>query len=587
MKVTATPSPRSTADADPAGAVPLGLTIDDLTMDAMQMVRADGRRLVVVRTATGAYALDAACPHEGYGLTKGELSGDVLTCAWHNWKFDVTSGSCLLGEEAVQSHDVVMGDDGALAVVLAREDPDVTRPRLLTSLRDGLANQRVGQMSRDVVRLLRADANPGELVWEAVSYGAPRAEFGWGHSIASATDCIAMIDLYEGDQRALPIVQALAGVAETERRRPVNPLPSRASDVPVDAERKFRALVQAERLEDAQALVLGALHRGDDAATLRRWFTSAVSDHHLSYGHAAIYAQKAFQLLEAIGWDRAETVLAHLVPSIVYGTREDTLPYMRPFTKVLGSLDLATLADVAVDPHWRDDGALRTALLADGDRAGPVRAAVDALTQGAGIDGVLDAVSLAVSERMLRYDTDGEFDFHDDFGWLDITHGLTYANAARWHAADRQDPDVVRLAMWCVFQAHWTGRHEWHSTIGETRDAELPPASTPGPTDVVAASTNRSGAAAGADDPAGVGRLQQQGEALQRRALDDGTTAAIVHAHAVKTTRAATLEAVTTGSDLPLRAAARFLDAPKLERFVAATVTRSIDFVAGRTPRPD
>jgi len=102
----------------------------------------------------------------------------------------------------------------------------------------------------------------------------------------------------------------------------------------------------------------------------------------------------------------------------------------------------------------------------------------------------------------------------------------------------------------------------------------------------VAARAGCSGAADGTS-PAGGGRLQRQGEALQRRALDDGTAAAIVHAHAVKTTRAAALESVTTGSDLPLRAAARFLDAPKLERFVAATVTRSIDFVAGRTPRPD
>ena len=66
-------------------------------------------------------------------------------------------------------------------------------------------------MSRDVVRLLRADANPGELVWEAVAYGAPRAEFGWGHAIASATDCLAMVDRYDGDERALPIVQAIAG----------------------------------------------------------------------------------------------------------------------------------------------------------------------------------------------------------------------------------------------------------------------------------------------------------------------------------------------------------------------------------------
>jgi len=58
-----------------------------------------------------------------------------------------------------------------------------------------------------------------------------------------------------------------------------------------------------------------------------------------------------------------------------------------------------------------------------------------------------------------------------------------------------------------------------------------------------------------------------------------------VHAHAVKTSRAASIEATRTGSALPLNAAARFLAAPKLERFVAATVERSIDFLNGRTQR--
>src|SRR6266508_3181382 len=143
-------------------------TIDDLPVGSMRMLRIDGRRLVLVRTSTGVYALDHACPHEGYGLTQGELAGDVLTCAWHNWKFDVTSGSCVVGEEGVQSHDVVVGDNGSLRVVLAQQDAERVRPRLLASLRSGLEHQRVGQISRDIVRLLRTDSNPGELVWEAV-----------------------------------------------------------------------------------------------------------------------------------------------------------------------------------------------------------------------------------------------------------------------------------------------------------------------------------------------------------------------------------------------------------------------------------
>ena len=83
------------------------------------------------------------------------------------------------------------------------------------------------------------------------------------------------------------------------------------------------------------------------------------------------------------------------------------------------------------DPHWVDDGRLLAAVLGS-DRTEAALAAGAALRAGAGVDGVLDVVTTAVSERMLRYDPDGERDFHDDFGWLDITHGLTYANAVRW-----------------------------------------------------------------------------------------------------------------------------------------------------------
>jgi hypothetical protein len=79
--------------------------------------------------------------------------------------------------------------------------------------------------------------------------------------------------------------------------------------------------------------------------------------------------------------------------------------------------------------------------------------------------------------------------------------------------------------------------------------------------------------------------LVSYADELQQQSLLDGTSAFIVHAHAVKTSRAAAMEARRAGSSQPLDAAARFLAAPKLERFVAATVERSIDFLNGRTQR--
>ena len=194
----------------------------------MRMVKVDGHRVCLVRTAGGVHALDHACPHEGYGLTQGELNGDLLTCAWHNWKFRVTDGTCVQGEEGVTVHRVDVDDAGDIRVSITRPDPEVVRGRTLVSLRRGIEKDYTGQVARDVVRLLQASANPGELIWEAVAHGAPRAEFGWGHSIASATDCLTMVDLYEGDQRALPIVQGIVGIAESERDRPLNALPAPA-----------------------------------------------------------------------------------------------------------------------------------------------------------------------------------------------------------------------------------------------------------------------------------------------------------------------------------------------------------------------
>jgi nitrite reductase/ring-hydroxylating ferredoxin subunit len=538
----------------------LGIHLDDLAVGTMKMIKVDGHRVCLVRTSDGLHAIDHACPHEGYGLTQGELDGDLITCAWHNWKFRVSDGVCVQGEEGVQTHHVAVADDGAVQVSINRPDPAQRRPQLLTSLRQGIERQYTGQVARDVVRLLQADADPGELIWEAIAHGAPRAEFGWGHSIASATDCLAMIDLYEGDQRALPIVQGIMGIAESERDRPVNPLPNPASTRDSTAA-AFRAAIEAARTVEAQSYVLAAIERGDGPGELRPWFTSVVSDHHLSYGHGAIYTQKAFELLDMIGWDRAATVLPHLVPTLVYGTREDKLPYMRPFMRALAGIDLAAVADVAPADGWSDDGTLLAALLGD-RRTAPVDAAVAAIRTGASVDDVLDVVVQAVSERMLRYDVAGEFDFADDFGWLDITHGLTYANAVRWHHANAVDgggvtsPELLRLVLFTAFLAQWTGRHEWHTRVGERQTIEPLAAD-----------------------------LAAYGDELQRQSLLDGTTAFIVHAHAVKTSRAAALESARSGSTLPLDATARFIAAPKLERFVAATVARSIDFLNGRTQR--
>ena len=52
-----------------------------------------GDRLLAVYQVDGEfYAIDGICPHAGGPLGKGELQGCIVTCPWHGWQFDVTTG---------------------------------------------------------------------------------------------------------------------------------------------------------------------------------------------------------------------------------------------------------------------------------------------------------------------------------------------------------------------------------------------------------------------------------------------------------------------------------------------------------------
>jgi nitrite reductase (NADH) small subunit len=60
-------------------------------------------RMVALFNVDGAvYALDGVCPHQGGPLGKGRLCGQVITCPWHGWQFDVATGRHQLSRSVIQ-----------------------------------------------------------------------------------------------------------------------------------------------------------------------------------------------------------------------------------------------------------------------------------------------------------------------------------------------------------------------------------------------------------------------------------------------------------------------------------------------------
>jgi len=67
--------------------------VRDIPAGGVQIVEANGAAVAVFNVEGVLYAIDNHCPHRGGPLGEGELDGTTLTCPWHAWRWDVTTGA--------------------------------------------------------------------------------------------------------------------------------------------------------------------------------------------------------------------------------------------------------------------------------------------------------------------------------------------------------------------------------------------------------------------------------------------------------------------------------------------------------------
>ncbi|MBI5396168.1 MAG: non-heme iron oxygenase ferredoxin subunit [Verrucomicrobia bacterium] len=67
---------------------------NELQPGGCKIVTANGRDLALYNIGGTFHATDNTCPHKGGPLGEGELDGTTITCPWHGWRYDVTTGQC-------------------------------------------------------------------------------------------------------------------------------------------------------------------------------------------------------------------------------------------------------------------------------------------------------------------------------------------------------------------------------------------------------------------------------------------------------------------------------------------------------------
>ena len=65
----------------------------DVPVGQGRTVEAGGKALALFNVDGAYYAIDNTCAHRGGPLGEGDLEDRVVTCPWHAWQWDVTSGA--------------------------------------------------------------------------------------------------------------------------------------------------------------------------------------------------------------------------------------------------------------------------------------------------------------------------------------------------------------------------------------------------------------------------------------------------------------------------------------------------------------
>jgi nitrite reductase/ring-hydroxylating ferredoxin subunit len=384
-----------------------------------------GRQVALFVHDGAVLACNNRCPHEGYPLCEGSLDDTgVLTCQWHNWKFDLRNGANLYGGDSLRTYPVRVLD-GQVWVDVS-EPPAAQRIAAIQAhLDEALADDDYPRIARELARLERAGAAPETSLLHALEQTHSRLRYGMTHAYAAADAWLRLRDsLTDPGQRLACATEALAHIGFDTLREQHYPYTAARQNW---HEATFLAAVEAQDETAAIAALNDALATGRTFSDLEPTLATAALAHYNDFGHSLIYLTHLRSLVERLGVPATAPLLRAWIRSVIHATREDLLPDFKAYAGALSSWpDTVPPESLGPPPAARQFEALA------------IRHTLSALLGAAAQHppSVLWNVLMeTAAHHLLRFDARLALRTNspvtDEVGWLDFSHALTFGHAVR------------------------------------------------------------------------------------------------------------------------------------------------------------
>ena len=451
-------------------------TLAELRRQGVIVTRAGARAVAVFAADERVYALDNRCPHLGFPLDRGSVRDGILTCHWHEARFELGSGCTfdLWADDAITYATEVRGDSVWVAP-RPRQTRDAAwhRRRLRRGMEQGVGLVQAKSLSS----LLAGGEELAAIVAGVVDYAAANVTgFGEGMvrltCVARLAPCLSRDHLYLGLSYAVRQLAAEANAGPA--RRPRDPLAGPASGSALQG--WLRQWVRTRHRDAVErTLLTGVANRLPPAELAELLYGAAAERLYANTGHLFDACNKALELGEVLAGAGPPDLLALVAPSLAAARgAEESTPWHHPVAIVAAvraaesRLPAVAGGGPALLPAAAEDALVEQVLA--GDPAAVIAALETALRDGAAPAAVGAAVTRAAGLRLARFATSNEVS-----DWFNPQHTFIFCNAVQQALLRTTAPAVVRA----LFQAA--------IAVYMDRYLNVPPARLPAERDAVRA----------------------------------------------------------------------------------------------------
>ena len=344
-------------------------TVDDLRNRGCTVVTGGGHTIAVFAKDDGFAAVDNRCPHMGFPLDRGTVKNGILTCHWHHARFDLASGGTFDPfADDVRSFPVSVVD----GVVWVDPQPPEQDPveRWSKRLEEGMEDNIRLVIAKSVLGLNSSSADYRTSLTIGAIFGTTYSNEGWGPALSMMTCTANFLHHLDPEDRPRALYQGLRQVASECAGRPprfvVEPLPTGETRPEIFKE-WFRDFIEVRDTDGAERTLRTAIDLGLPQRDIADMIFAAATDRvYIDAGHVVDFCNKAFELLDHIGWEHAGQVLTSLVQGMATARRSEELNSWR------NPIDLASLvwdARNGLPKIWHESEGVRGGWDAEADLA--------------------------------------------------------------------------------------------------------------------------------------------------------------------------------------------------------------------------